>query len=42
MAALRNLAICALRLSGRTDVIEAARWADRSTDRPLAILGLTS
>ena len=27
MAALRNLAICALRLSGRTDVTEATRWA---------------
>ena len=42
MAALRNLAICALRLSGRTDVTEATRWAGRSMDRPFAILGLTS
>jgi predicted transposase YbfD/YdcC len=42
MAALRNLAICALRLSGRTDVTEATRWASRSMDRPFAILGLTS
>ena len=42
MAALRNLAICALRLSGRTDVTEATRWAGRSMDRPFAILGLIS
>ena len=42
MAALRNLAICALRLFGRTDVTEATRWAGRSMDRPFAILGLTS
>jgi predicted transposase YbfD/YdcC len=42
MAALRNLAICALRLSGRTDVTEATRWASRSMYRPFAILGLTS
>jgi len=42
MAALRNLAICALRLFGRTDVTEATRWASRSMDRPFAILGLTS
>jgi predicted transposase YbfD/YdcC len=42
MAALRNFAICALRLSGRTDVTEATRWASRSMDRPFAILGLTS
>jgi predicted transposase YbfD/YdcC len=42
MAALRNLAICALRLSGRTDVTEATRWAGRSMDRPFVILGLTS
>jgi len=42
MAALRNLALCALRLSGRTDVTEATRWASRSMDRPFAILGLTS
>lgn len=42
MATLRNLAICALRLFGRTDVTEATRWASRSMDRPFAILGLTS
>ncbi len=42
MAALRNLAICALRLFGRTDVTEATRWAARSMDRPFTILGLTS
>jgi hypothetical protein len=42
MAAVRNLAICALRLTGRTDVTEATRWASRSMDRPSAIPGLTS
>jgi predicted transposase YbfD/YdcC len=42
MAALRNLAIGALRLAGRTDVTEATRWAGRSMDRPFTILGLTS
>jgi len=42
MAALRNLAICALRLFGRTDVTEATRWASRSMHRPFAILGLTT
>ena len=41
MAALTNLAICALRLFGRTDITEAARWAGRSMDRPCAIPGLT-
>ncbi len=41
MAALRNLAICALRLSGRADVTEATRWASRAMDRPFTILGLT-
>jgi predicted transposase YbfD/YdcC len=40
MAALRNLAIGALRLAGRTDVTEATRWAGRSMDRPFTILGL--
>jgi hypothetical protein len=39
---LLYLAICALRLFGRTDVTEATRWASRSTDRPFIILGLTS
>jgi hypothetical protein len=42
MAALRNLAIGALRLAGRIDVTEATRWAGRSMDRPFIILGLTS
>jgi predicted transposase YbfD/YdcC len=42
MAALRNLAIGAIRLAGRIDVTEATRWAGRSMDRPFIILGLTS
>ena len=42
MAALRNLAIGALRIAGRIDVTEATRWAGRSMDRPFTILGLTS
>jgi len=42
MAGLRNLAIGALRLAGRTDVTQATRWAGRSMDRPFTILGLTS
>jgi predicted transposase YbfD/YdcC len=42
MASLRNLAIGALRLAGRTDVTEATRWAGRSMNRPFTILGLTS
>lgn len=41
MAALRNLAIGALRLAGRADVTDATRWAARSMDRPFTILGLT-
>ena len=41
MATLRNLAICALRLAGRTDITEATRWASRFMDRPFAILRLT-
>jgi len=41
MAALRNLAIGALRLAGRHDTTEATRWASRNMDRPFAILGLT-
>jgi predicted transposase YbfD/YdcC len=41
MAALRNLAIGALRLHGRTDIAEATRWATRNMGRPFAILGLT-
>ena len=40
MAGLRNLAIGALRLAGRTDITEATRWAGRSMDRPFTILGL--
>jgi len=42
MATLRNLAIGALRLAGRTDITEATRWAARRIDRPFTILGLTS
>jgi predicted transposase YbfD/YdcC len=42
MAALRNLAIGALRLAGRTDITEATRWAARRMSRPFTILGLTS
>jgi predicted transposase YbfD/YdcC len=42
MAALRNLAIGALRLAGRPDITEASRWAGRSMDRPFTSLGLTS
>jgi predicted transposase YbfD/YdcC len=41
MASLRNLAIGALRMAGRTDITEATRWAARSMDRPFTILGLT-
>jgi predicted transposase YbfD/YdcC len=41
MATLRNLAIGALRLAGRTDITEATRWAARRMDRPFTILGLT-
>jgi len=41
MAALRNLAIGALRIAGRADITEATRWAARSMDRPFTILGLT-
>jgi predicted transposase YbfD/YdcC len=42
MAALRNLAISALRLAGRTDITEATRWAARRMDQPFTILRLTS
>lgn len=41
MASLRNLAIGALRLAGRTDITEATRWACRNMNRPFTILGLT-
>lgn len=40
MAALRNLAIGAHRLAGRTDIAEATRWADRDRHRPFHILNL--
>ncbi len=42
MAGLRNLAIGALRLAGRTDITEATRWASRRADRPFTILGFTT
>jgi len=42
MAGLRNLAIGAIRLTGRTDITETNRWANRNTHRPFQILGLTS
>ncbi len=38
MAALRNLAIGALRLTGRHDITEATRWATRAMNRPFTIL----
>jgi predicted transposase YbfD/YdcC len=41
LAALRNLAIGALRLAGRHDITEATRWATRYMQRPFTILGLT-
>jgi hypothetical protein len=41
LAALRNLAIGALRLAGRHDITEATRWANRYMNRPFTILGLT-
>ncbi|MER5431357.1 hypothetical protein [Streptomyces sp. NPDC002588] len=40
MAALRNLAIGAHRLAGRTGITEATRWADRAMHRPFDLLGL--
>jgi predicted transposase YbfD/YdcC len=40
MAALRNLAIGAHQLNGRTDITEATRWACRDRRRPFKILGL--
>jgi len=42
MATLRNLAIGALRLAGRTDITEATRWASRNIHRPFTILRLTT
>jgi len=41
MATLRNLAIGAIRLTGRNDIAEATRWATRDMERPFTILGLT-
>jgi predicted transposase YbfD/YdcC len=41
LAALRNLAIGALRLAGRNDITEATRWANRYMSRPFTLLGLT-
>ena len=41
MAALRNLAIGALRLAGRNDITEATRWATRDMTRPFTVLGLS-
>jgi predicted transposase YbfD/YdcC len=40
MASLRNLAIGAHRLAGRTDITEATRWAGRQMLRPFQILNL--
>jgi predicted transposase YbfD/YdcC len=42
MAALRNLAIGALRLSGRHDLAEATRWATRDMTRPFTVLDLAT
>lgn len=42
MATLRNLAIGALRLAGRSDITEATRWASRNMTRPFTILGVTA
>jgi predicted transposase YbfD/YdcC len=42
MAALRNLAIGAIRLTGRRDITEATRAAARDMHRPFKILTLTS
>jgi hypothetical protein len=41
MAGLRNLAIGALRLIGRTDITEATRWAGRFMHRAFNILNIT-
>jgi predicted transposase YbfD/YdcC len=40
LASMRNLAIGALRLTGRHDITEATRWANRYMNRPFTILGL--
>jgi len=41
MASLRNLAIGAIRLTGRRDITEATRQASRDMHRPFKILKLT-
>ncbi|MCN0152545.1 hypothetical protein NDQ86_10655 [Salinispora arenicola] len=41
MAALRNAAIGALRLTGVTDIAAANRHHARDSTRPLALLGIT-
>jgi hypothetical protein len=41
MSVLRNLAIGALHIAGRTDITEATRWAALSMDSPFTVLGLT-
>ncbi|MEU8104482.1 hypothetical protein AB0C18_12255 [Nonomuraea muscovyensis] len=41
MAALRNLAIGALRLTGATNIAQAIRHLARDATRTLAVLGLT-
>jgi hypothetical protein len=41
MAGLRNLAIGAPRLIGRTDITDATRWAGRFMHRPFTILNIT-
>ena len=41
LAGLRNLAIGAIRLTGRTDITETTRWASRIMHRPFDILELT-
>jgi hypothetical protein len=40
MAALRNLAVGALRLFGRKDIAEATRWANCDMTRAFTVLGL--
>jgi len=41
MAALRNAAIGALRLTGATNIAAATRQYARDSTRPLALLGTT-
>lgn len=41
MAALRNLAIGALRLTGRSNSVAGLRHHARDTTRPLPTLGIT-